>query len=306
MGRAPDTGSDAVAAAIARYRPRSVPEPVACFARTVVAAATPTSAGRAKALLWATTQLAAFGVTVGLEPHPEVLLHPSVIERFIVVGAATMSPPARRTLRTNLRHVAVRVAPSVQHLPAPVALPRERAKQRYSDAEIAAYLALADAQPTVARALRASALICLGAGAGLMGADLRHVRGSDVVSRSGGVVVAVAGARSRVVPILARYHDRVLAAAAFAADGYVIGGKNPDRRNVTNKLITSLDGGVDLAPPDTGRLRATWLAAVAETLGLATFMAAAGITCSQRLGDIVSGLEVADEAGAVALLGATR
>jgi hypothetical protein len=41
-------------------------------------------------------------------------------------------------------------------------------------------------------------------------------------------------------------------------------------------------------------------------LGLATFMHAAGITCSQRLGDLVAGLEPAGEARAVALLGAAR
>jgi len=35
-------------------------------------------------------------------------------------------------------------------------------------------------------------------------------------------------------------------------------------------------------------------------------MRAAGITCSQRLGDIIATLDPADEAGAVALLGGTR
>jgi hypothetical protein len=36
------------------------------------------------------------------------------------------------------------------------------------------------------------------------------------------------------------------------------------------------------------------------------FMHAAGITCSQRLGDLLAALDPADEATAVALLGATR
>ena len=57
---------------------------------------------------------------------------------------------------------------------------------------------------------------------------------------------------------------------------------------------------------DTGRLRATWLADCAQLLGLATFMHAAGISCSQRLGDLITGLEQAGEAGAVRLLGAAR
>ena len=38
--------------------------------------------------------------------------------------------------------------------------------------------------------------------------------------------------------------------------------------------------------------------------GLATFMHAAGITCSQRLGDLLADLEPAGEADAVRLLGA--
>ena len=106
--------------------------------------------------------------------------------------------------------------------------------------------------------------------------------------------------------MLARYHDRLLAAAAFAGTGLVCGGTDPGRRNMTNPLIRSLDGGSGLPRLDTSRLRATWLADCAEMLGLATFMEAAGISCSQRLGDLIAGLEPAAEADAVRLLGAAR
>jgi hypothetical protein len=54
---------------------------------------------------------------------------------------------------------------------------------------------------------------------------------------------------------------------------------------------------------DTSRLRAPWLAEVAELLGLATILHAAGITCSQRLGDVTATLQLRDEAEAIALLG---
>jgi hypothetical protein len=118
------------------------------------------------------------------------------------------------------------------------------------------------------------------------------------------VLVTVRGARPRTVPVLARYHSRLLAAAASAGTGLICGGADPGRRNITNPLITALDGGTGLPRLDTSRLRATWLAEVAELLGLATFMAAAGISCSQRLGDLIAGLEPAGEAAAVRLLGA--
>jgi hypothetical protein len=290
-----------IGARVAAYRPRSMPEAAGAFARSVVAAAGPPSASRAKALCWSCARLASFGLSVGLEPIPAVLLHASVIERFVVV-APGLSGSARRTLRTNLRWVAAHLDGG----PAPVALSRERAKVPYTDAEVAAYLGLADVQPTLARRLRAQGLICAGAGAGLMGADLRQARGTDVKQRSGGVLIMVGGRRARVVPVLAKFHDRLLASAAFAGRGWLIGGVNPDRHNVTTPLIASLVGGADLARLSTARLRSTWLAAVAHELGIATFLAAAGIGCSQRLGDIAATLTPGSETDAVALLGATR
>ena len=154
-----------------------------------------------------------------------------------------------------------------------------------------------------ARRMRAAGLICLGAGAGLIRADLRAVRGSDISRRSGGVIVQVSGRRPRAVPVLARYHEPLLASAAFAGTGLVTGGRDPGRRNVTTPLLRALDGGTGLPRLDTSRLRATWLADCAQLLGLATFMHAAGITCSQRLGDLLAALDPGDEAEAVALLG---
>ena len=289
---------------IAGYRPPSLSEAAARFARQAAAACAPQSPARAKALLFACGKLGAFASAAGLELVPEVCLHPSVIERFIVTAGRQLSAPTRRTLRTNLRYAARRAGPQLG--PAPAPLPRERAKAPYSAAEIAAYLALADAQPTRGRRMRAAGLICLGAGAGLAGADLRQVRGSDIACRSGGVVVEVRGRRPRVVPVLSGYHDLLLASAGFAGTRLLTGGRDPGRRNVTTPLIRSLAGGTGLPRPDTSRLRATWLRDCAQLLGLATFMAAAGITCSQRLGDLLATLDPADEVTAVGLLGAER
>ena len=292
-----------VARYIAGWGPPSVSPRAAAFARQVVPTAGPGGRERAKNLLWAAAKLADYGTGLGLDAEPQVLLHPSVIERF-TAHAPGLSGVARRTLRTNLRFIARRAVP--QLAPADAPLPRERAKAPYSAAEIAGYLALAEAQPAPARRMRAAGLVCLGAGAGLIRADLRNVRGSDVICRSGGVIVQVRGARPRVVPVLARYHQPLLAAARFAGTGLVTGGTDPDRRNLTTPLIRSLAGGTGLPRLDTSRLRSTWLRDCAQLLGLATFMHAAGITCSQRLGDLLATLEPAGEAEAVALLGGKR
>src|SRR6202044_856680 len=175
-----------VAAYIGRWRPSSVSPRAAAFAREVIAATGPAGRERAKNLLWAAGKLADYAIGLGLEPLPDVVLHPSVAERFTRC-APGLSPVARRTLRTNLRFIGRRVVP--QLYPADMPLPRERSKQPYSPAEVSGYLALADAQPTRERRMRAAGLVCLGAGAGLIRGDLRDARGTDVARRSGGVVV---------------------------------------------------------------------------------------------------------------------
>jgi hypothetical protein len=154
-----------VAAYIGRWEPSSVSATAAAFARDVVAKAGLERRERAKCLLWAAGKLADYGTGLGLDPVPGVLLHPSTAERFTRC-APGLSPTARRTLRTNLRFIGRRVVPHLY--PADAPLPRERAKAPYSPAEIAGYLALADAQPTAERRMRAVALVCLGAGAGLI------------------------------------------------------------------------------------------------------------------------------------------
>jgi hypothetical protein len=293
-----------VARAIASWTPASAPAEVADFARSAVSAAEPASATRARALLFAAAKLGVFASSVGLEALPAVVLSDSVIERFIVTQRGRLSPATRRTLRSNLRFVARGCSPIPA--PAPVPLSRERSKTAYSPAQIDAYLALADAQPTLARRMRLSALVSMGAGAGLMGADLRGVTGPDVVARSGGLVVVVRARRARVVPVLARYHARLVGSARFAGDGYMTGGCSGARRNVTSGLVGALAGGLDLEAIDTGRLRATWLAEVAGAIGLRAFMDAAGIVCSQRLGDLVATIESRPEAEIVGLLGGGR
>ncbi len=267
---------DGTAGYIAAWRPSSASPQAAAFARQVVTAAAPAERERAKSLLWAAGRLAGWAIPLGMEPAPAVL-------------------------RTNLRFLARKVVPHLS--PADNPLPRERAKAPYTAAEIDGYLALAAAQPTTARAMRATALVCLGAGAGLIRSDLRQARGTNVIPRSGGVIVQVRGRKPRAVPVLARYHQPLLQAAAFAGERLLTGGTDPARHNLANPLTRSLAGGAGLPPLDTSRLRATWLAEAAALIGLPAFLHAAGISCCQRLGDITAGLDPGGEEHAVALLG---
>jgi integrase len=292
-----------VARAIAAYAPVLVSGPAAGFAREVVARAAPATPQRAKALLFAASRLARFGESVALELEVEVLLHASTIEWFTIGGCGGLSEATRRTLRTNLRALARSLERYPEPRPAP--LPRERAKQPYSDAEIDGYLRLAAALGSERRRVRAGALVCLGAGAGIAAAELRHVRGTDVVGRAGGVLVIVSGRRARSVPVLPRYQELLLSAARFAGERLICGGREPGRRNVSDELCAALSSDSSLPRLEPGRLRSTWLVGCAQAIGLHAFMQAAGIRCSQRLGDLVAGLPAATEDELVARLGSS-
>lgn len=282
------------------FCPRSVPPEAAAFAREVTRTAGPLARSRTKAFLFATSRLAAFGLSVGAELSPEVLLDAYFVDRFVLVVAKQVAPSTLRTLRTNLE--------AVRHLALPasgprrVELARHRAKSGYTAAEIDAYVANALAQSTEGRQMKAVGLIALGAGAGLTGSDLRSVRGTDVIDRAGGLLVEVHGSHPRTVPVLARYHDLARTAASYARSGFIVGGREQARRNVTGPLL-SATAAIGLERLDISRLRATWLAECASRIGLAAFMAAAGVSCSQRLGDIVAGLDPGGEQAAVALFG---
>ena len=190
----------------------------------VVTACRPLGRDRAKNLLWAAGKLAGYGIGLGLEPAPGVLLHPPVIERFTAHSPGLSGRPAGRCAPTcgSSPGAWCRTLD-----PADAPLPRERARAPYTAAEIAGFLALADAQPALARRTRAAALVCLGAGAGLIRSDLRAVRGADICRRSGGVIVPSRRPRAGV-PVLARYHEPLLPAAAFAGGQLVTGGTDPD------------------------------------------------------------------------------
>ena len=92
-----------IAAYIGRWRPSSVSPQAAAFARDVITKAGPEGRERAKNLLWAAGKLADYAIGLGLEAVPDVVLHPSVAERF-TRSAPGLSGAARRTLRTKSSH----------------------------------------------------------------------------------------------------------------------------------------------------------------------------------------------------------
>ena len=116
-------------------------------------------------------------------------------------------------------------------------------------------------------------------------------------------MVSVSGRRARAVPVLARFGEPLEEAVAFAGQGYLLGGESSGRRNLTDALNAALGSDAALPRLEPGRLRSTWLCECAQSIGLRAFMEAAGLRCSQRLGDLVAELPEVEEAVAVTLLG---
>jgi hypothetical protein len=198
---------------IQRWRPSSVSPAAAGFARAVVAAAGPGGQQRAKNLLWAAGKLADWG-SGPAEPVPRSCC----ILGDLAVRRARPGCRSTRKLFADEPASLARGRPALAMLDLCLSL---SAPGPYRGGVAGCSLWT---RPTAGRRMRTAALVCLGAGAGLIRADLRHVRGTDIICRSGGVVAMVGGARPRAVPVLARYQPRLLAAAASAGDGLIAGG----------------------------------------------------------------------------------
>jgi hypothetical protein len=80
-----------------------------------------------------------------------------------------------------------------------------------------------------------------------------------VVERSAGLLVVVGGPRVRAVRVLRRFHETLMAAASFAGRGYLIGGSDPSRKNLTDALCASLkDAGLRASSPRTSGPPGVW------------------------------------------------
>ncbi len=217
--------------------PRGVEARSAEFARGVVGRVDPPSWARARSLLWAASRLCDFALSVGLEPDPAVVLSAGSIERFIV-STRGWSSSGRRTMRSNLLFLSRRV---VGVAPQPLALGRERAQAPYDEAELAAYLSLADAQPTEARRQRAAGLIALGAGAGLIGcqrpSEFPHRRPcnfpADGHEKSPGTAIRIPQGRPRELPADGHVVGRVQSSKGFTPLPEVASARRTDSPSVT-------------------------------------------------------------------------
>ena len=292
----------AAAAAIRAYAPASLSPAAAAFARAAAARAAPQTRERAKALLYAAGRLAAFGESVGMELCAEALLAEATIERFVAHGL-------RGGLGGDAAHAEDQPAgagprPSGRSAARPgAAAPRAR-------------------QGPLLRRRRSTATCASRRPAHRGAADARH--GARLPGGRGGPRRGRAAppARARREAALGRARGRGLGTQGAGGAGARRASRRPWRRPPASPGGATCSAGGSPAgatsatrwgrrSAPTPRCRA-WrpggcgrpgFASARSRSGLRAFMEAAGMRCSQRLGDLVAELPEVDERAAVALLG---
>jgi hypothetical protein len=249
-----------VEAKIASFTPRVVPAPlwekIAGRVRETVSRAHPTSAAMAKELLAALSAVAVFCEQAGLGHGSAVWLDEANLAAFVQRGRPGLSPSSRASIASRVR--------SLAH---PVPLADRDVFTPYQPAELSALWSAAGAQSTERRRSDARIVIALGAGAGLTAAEIAQVRAHDVRPAGAAVVVAVRGPAQRMV-IVRRAFEHALAEAAHAHTGRIVYLLSPTRYSRSGVVAQALS---DMRLPAgcpralTRRLRATWLAELAES-----------------------------------------
>lgn len=288
--------ADDITSLIDHYTPATVPaddwQAVGAEVRAWVHAAQPGHPHRARQLLAAAAQLAAWCREAGIPLRPETALKATTIERYCAVAEqdGRHSATTRATIRARLRCLA-----REQHIPGqpppPPELRRGRVKPPYTAAEVASYFLLVRGQPEPT-ATRLSAMLLAGLGAGCGSEELRDLRGTDIHQGPDGNVFAhLRGRRERTVPVVARYAERLAEVAARSGDAILIGGVRADRRAVASKLLHRLHGADVLTPLEPGRLRSTWIAGrLTAGVRLDVLMDAAGLTTPTTIVDLAASL----------------
>ncbi len=288
-----------------RYEPRSVSSRLwqtrlRDFVVPAVVALAPVGLSSAGATARVLTQLSAWCLAQGMALEWESILDPDTVERFVSIGIP--HDRCRGTYRATLRRLGPLLTTKAPWEPRAEAVNRRRVALPYSPDELDLLWRDAQHQATPARLRAGSALIALGAGAGLDGRWSTRVAAEDVVRRDGVIFVRVGEPAARLVPLLARWEDVVLDLASSARDEFLVGGRSLacNRAGDLARKFKVGHGHPALSAP---RLRSTWLVHHL-TVGtrLPELMPAAGLEGITVLSDLLPNVACLDESEAARML----
>lgn len=216
----------------------------------------------------------AWAVDQGLPLDVEAIFHPATVNRY----AQTLKgfkDSTRCCRRATLTTVSRRLTKAAPWEPRREVISWQSSKVPYTEAQIRRLVECAGQQSTPLRVRVLTGVTALGLGAGLSAAEMANVRGSDVSLRRSHVLVAVPGARARVVPVLDRHEQIVRNLARTAGSARLIADTAP-RPSYVPEVISDCDIPASLQYLSATRLRITWEVMMLEAVPLPVFLRLSG------------------------------
>ncbi|QKT13232.1 hypothetical protein [Rhodococcus sp. W8901] len=220
------------------------------------------------------TALVSWAVDQGLPLDVEQIFHPATVNRYVqtMEGFAERTRSCRRATLTTVSRRVTTVAP---WQPRREVISYKTTKVPYTDTQIRRLIDCAGRQSTPTRVRVLTGVVALGLGAGLTSKEMVDVTGSDVSLRRSHVLIAVPGARPRVVPVLDRYAPTVRELARRAGAGRLIV-DSPPRPSYVPEVIARCDIPAALQYVSAIRLRLTWEVLMLRSVPLPVFLRLSG------------------------------
>lgn len=255
---------------------------IAPYVHDVIARATPHVTYSEAQLYPAVTRLVEFAKDNYIPLEDKIVFDPFTIGRFITHHFDGYNRASRNTMRARLRRVSEALLGDDAQGKFK-ALGKAEASTPYTRPEIAALEAWSQAQTSAERQTSAGALLGLGLGAGLSGAEIIGMRATHVSLRGDECTVQVTGESEREVPVLDSWAGQLRSRWQFLeGDGWMF---RVNQRGGNINLITDFisRSGTNVGL-QTRRMRATWLAHHLQ-LGtpLKTLLRIAGLKSAEAL-----------------------
>lgn len=248
------------------------------FVRSCITNAQPSLRISAQKSLRPVTALVLWSWQLGYELDRRLIFDRMTIEEFIASGCpASWSSATRGNMRSQLFNISEALLGTEARIPRLNPLPPSNPSKPYDTNEIVTFRSWARGQSTQSKRHDATALLALGAGAGLATEDLLTIHVGDVTLIDGFVIVNVTGRRPRQVPVLAEWESDLLDVVRETTPGAFVFGQNRTTRqkNAVSNFLSKTTG---THKPNSQRLRATW---IVHHLGVATpvkaLLGAAGV-----------------------------
>ena len=259
---------------------------VRAFVTDAVTRGEPASTIEARLLMSDAARLATWAHCVAGHPLTiEAIFDRDLISEWAELSTAEVKPAVAVLRRGRMKRLAEKINSAHHDAVQPEAPFTRRWHPRpYSRQEVLEIEDWAASQRTEKRRIHAAVLLGLTLGCGLQSAEIVQVRAADLTCDDDGVLVRVVGARSRIIPVRARYEAALRDAAThLVPDDYVfVPGRTRDHASVVANVIgsTTRESGIR---PDPWRLRATWIAGLIQSnVPVEAVLQAAGLTSLGR------------------------